>query len=1125
MSLFRSIGSLPRQTRLTMQLSVVLLFAIGFQVSATGISAQTSVSYSGKDVPLEQVFAAVKKQTGYTFVYYTETLQGTHKVTMDVRNLPIERFLETCLKDEPVTYKIIGQTVVITKREKESAVLEDKSVINAEGLTIEIKGRIINKQGEPLGNANIVIMGSNKGTITDANGQFTIKNVAQSDVLLISFVGYKSQSVKIGMRTNDNMVLVLEEANSSLDETVVQAYGTTSRRLSVGNIARVTSTDIEKQPVMNPLQAMQGFVPGLVVTQTSGFSSAPFKVEIRGRNSLNNAFTSDPLYIIDGVPLTILEVGGNSLYSTGSTGFIQNGLVGPARGQSPLFSINPSDIESIEVLKDADATAIYGSRASNGVILITTKKGKAGATKFNIKVTQGVSKVGNYYDMMNTQQYLAMRHEALKNDGTVPTAGNAPDLLVWDTTRYTNWQKQIWGGAGRNTDAQVSLTGGNAQTSFRIGAGYTDNKNILTTTGGDQRGGVSLSMIHRSVNTRWSVSLSAGYSFTKSNMTYLPANAALLAPDAPAIFNNKGNLNYAGWGPLEANFPFASLLQTYTDKGDLLNSNLTINFEIIKGLTFRTSLGYNDAINNQVRLFPIASLDPVTAPKGTAQFGNNSNKGYIIEPQLEYNSFISKGKLNVLAGASSQYTTTDGILTQGSGYTSDLLLTSITTAPTKTSSEFYGQYKYAAIFGRVNYNWENKYILNLNARRDGSSRFGPGKQFGNFGSAGIAWVISEEKWLKDNIAFLSFAKLRATYGITGSDVVGDYQYLTRWGASLATTYNGTTSLLPTQHSNDKFQWQVNKKLETGVDLGFFKDRLNLSVVYYRNQCGNQLVNIVIPAYTGFGTVTGNWPAVVRNEGWEVTANGKIIDSKDFSWTIDANIAINKNKLVSYPGLAQSPYANSLVIGQPVNLRFLLHSTGVNPQTGLATFEDKNKDGIISPTYNSPASDFYTYNLSPKYSGGLGSSFRYKSWQLGIRIYFIKQIGTNALSGQYPGIFSSNALSNLPVSVLSKRWQKPGDISSLPRLTATATDPSFNNFYNLSDGVYTDASFARLSNLSLSYSLPVQYIKRIGMQNCNVFINAQNLFTLTKYQGADPETQTIGTLPTPRIIVGGISFNF
>jgi TonB-linked SusC/RagA family outer membrane protein len=1109
---------LKRETRkivLVMKITAVLLLAAILQVSAKGWG-QEKISLTFNNAPLEQVLNSIHSQANVEFIYRTDYVKDK-KVTVNVSNASLKTVLDLCLHNQQLTYDIFGKNVSIHPEKREEGKPATNGVQFNSRPPGEIRGHVANDKGEPLVGANITVKRTGKGTITDANGNFKLSDVTTDDIIVTSYVGYQSQSVKVGNKAF--VSFLLKDANNELDQVVMQAYGQTTQRFNTGNIAKVTSEEIAKQPVINPLQALQGRVAGLTVTQTSGYGSAPFKVEIRGRNNINDKFTSDPLYIIDGVPLTISEVAGGSNYAGGSPGFIQNKIGNPANGQSPFFSISPSDIESIEVLKDADATAIYGSRAANGVILITTKKGKAGKTKFNGSFNQGFSAVTRHWEMLNSDQYIQMRKEAFKNDGISMTPTNAYDLITWDNNRYTDWQKIIWGSIGKITDAQIGLSGGNNQTTFRVSSGYTRRTDITTFSGSDQRFSLSQGLGFRSVNQKFFLSFNNIYSFTQSNMVFLPGNSALLPPNGPDIYDSVGKPNYRGWKP--SNYPFTNLFQPYMSKTNFLNSNLILNYELLTGLTLRSSFGYNYADNRQSAFSPISSLDPsIPNQTGSSTFGRNTNRNWIIEPQIEYVRVLAKGRVDALVGGTIQSNLTDGLSVIGSGYTSDLLLGTISNAPGKNANEYSGQYRYAAIFGRINYNWQNKYILNFSARRDGSSRFAEGKQFGNYGAIGAAWIFSQEELIKKNLSILSYGKIRGSYGTTGSDIVGDYQYLTRWSSSGTFPYSGNSVLVPTQHSNEQYHWPTNKKLEAAIDIGLMKDRISFSIAWYRNRCNDQLVSFPLATYTGFNSVTANSPANVQNMGWELNARGIVLQNKNFKWTISFNTGVNKNKLLSYPNLAQSPYFNLYAIGQPLNLVRKLHYTGVNSQTGLYTFEDRNKDGIITTNKTDSTDDRFIIDANPKFIGGLGTNFSYKGIELSLFFNLVKQKGINALYsvGATPG-----SINNIPVTVFNNHWQKTGDQSEFAKFT-TGSDISFTNFYN-SDAVYTDASYIRLSTLSIAYSLPEKFIKKIGFQSIRLLINAQNIFTITKYKGIDPETQNFGGMPPSKVVTGGISFNF
>lgn len=1091
-----------------MKLITLFITIACLQVSAATFAQR--VTLSEKNAPLSEVFNNIQRQSGYQF-FYKGDLLGNAKVTIEVKDVTVQQAMDIALKDLPLSYTITSNIIVIKHKsdpepEKPSTPLPPA----------DVTGRVTNKAGEPLSGATVTIKRTKTGTVSDANGRFSIKGVEQTDILVFSFIGYKTLEVKIGVQTVFNETM--EEATNALDQVAVQAYGQTSQRLNTGDIGVVRAETIEKQPVMNPLLTLEGQVPGLDIVQQSGYASAPVKVEIRGRANIGNS-PADPLYVIDGVPLTVIDVHGSG---TVSPGFIQNGQNGPAGGQSPLFSINPGDIESISVLKDADATAIYGSRGAQGVILITTKKGQAGKTKFDASVEDGITEVTGIYPLLNIQQYLSVRREAFRNDGITPNAANAPDLVVWDPNQNTNWQKALYGKAGHETNAQLSLSGGDARTTFRLSGAYHHEDEITTASGADQKASTAINITHKSINQLFSAELNAQYTYSLSDMKSLPGSITF-APNAPGIYDAQGKPNYAGYAPNSNSYPFASLFQPFSATTNYLNSSLTLRFQPFHGLNISSNFGYNNIQANQQFFEPIASQNPANNPLGQATFGYNNIKNWIIEPQVTYDATISKGKLSVLAGASVQNSFTDGILLNGLGYTNDALLRTITNAPTPIDQDDYGQYKFAAIFGRLNYNWEDKYIINLTARRDGSSKFGPANEFGNFAAVGAAWIFSEENWIKNNLAFLSFGKLRGSYGSTGSDgSVGLYNYLSRYSSNGHQPYGGIVPLQPTQLANPNYQWQVNDKLELALELGFFKDRITLSADYYRDKTGNQLVFYPLPSTAGFNQVIGNLPALVQNSGWEFTLQAKIIDAANFKWSANLNIGFNNNKLLAFPNLAESPYAGKFVVGQPLNITRLLHFTGVDPLTGQYTFQDKNNDGAITNylSNGAPNDDRFVYNLTPPFFGGLGTNLNYKKLALTLFFNFKKQVGPN-LNAQ--GYGAGQFMSNQPIYVLGHEWQKPGDITNVARYTTGSANS--DGYLSQSDAGYTDASFIRLKNLQLSYDLPSALVKKLGMQRWSVFFRGQNLFVITPYKGVDPETQNYNGLPPAKTFTGGLSFHF
>ena len=1093
-----------------MRLKLLLLFAACL-LHCCELFAQEptkKITLTVKKQRLENVFKEVKKQTGYT-VFYNEGLADkikSIKVSFAVKNADVTDVMKLCFKDHGLTYKLIGNAIIILEGNMPAAPGDTKEQTEETNPKFSVSGLILNGQGEMMDNVNVIVKRTGKGAITDKKGEFKIEDILPNDVIRCSMVGYATAEVPVN---GQNMIYVtMAVATNTLDQVVLQGYGKTSQRFATGNITRITAKEIEDQPVSNPLLALQGRVPGLVITQTNGYASAPVNVAIRGVSSLN--LNTEPLYIIDGVPVSVTGQQG-ILYGNSFTG-----------GLSPLFNINPKDIESIDVLKDADATAIYGSRGTNGVVLITTKKGVPNATTFNLNVTQGIQKITRYWDMLNTQQYLQMRREAFKNDGITPTAANAPDLLAWDQDRYTNWQKELWGGTGLNTAISAGLSGGNRQTTFRINGGYSRVTDITVVSGASQRGTMALGLSHTTKDYRFSTDMSVNFANSLVDVVNGSGNPRL-APNSPAIFDKDGNLNWnewnAGGGPDV--FPFGTLKQSNPQRTNALTSSLRLSYKPFKGFSFNTLFGYTYTQNANDFFNPITSQNPNKNPVGYASFNTNRVSGWNIEPQADYHFLLGEASVDVLLGAT--LTSSSGVATSvvGRGYTDDNLLYSIVNAPVierPTDAYFYS--KYLGAFARISYNLKNRYVINLNGRRDGSSNFGPGRQFGNFGSIGVAWIASEEEWMDKILpSFISNVKFRGSYGTTGNTGGSTYQYLSLWGSSASPSqpyplYDGMVPYIPQNPPNQNYYWEQNKKVEGAIEIGLLENTITLSVSHYRNRTGNQITGYPLPQFTGFNSIITNLPATIQNSGWEGLVNAQLLRKKDMSWSVSFNISTNKNLLVSFPDLETSPYASRYKVGYPLTTRYVFHYLGVNPLTGSFAIEDHDKNGDIGAAAGAFNPDSYiSLDAAPQYYGGISSMYRYKQFSLGLQFNFTKQMGENALytSGSF-GSFNNN----IAVEVYKKNWKKPGDITPYP-----AFSTSFNqrdNLFSMSDGAYTDASYIRLSNLSLTYNLPGTWLSKLKMKNCSIGLNAQNIFTITGYKGLDPETRNFGGMPPAKIYV-------
>nr|WP_315233399.1 SusC/RagA family TonB-linked outer membrane protein [uncultured Flavobacterium sp.] len=954
----------------------------------------------------------------------------------------------------------------------------------------------------PLPGVTISIKGKRNNTVSsDFNGQYILSATA-TDTLIVSFIGFKTAIVPIKGRKTVN--IQLQEDITSLQEVRVNAgYYSVKEKERTGSIARITAKDIEKQPVTNVLAAMQGRMAGVNIVQSSGIAGSGFDIKIRGQNSLRTDGNA-PLYIIDGVPYASDPIG---------VGYTATVMPLPT---SPLNNINPGDIESIEILKDADATAIYGSRGANGVVLLTTKKGKAGKTTFSFNLNRGTAQVTRFADLMKTEQYLEMRREAFANDGVTIYPANAYDVNgTWDLNRYTDWQKKLTGGTAQITNVQSSISGGSALTQFLISGNYGKETTVFPGDFNYQKGNIRVNLNHTSEDKRFKTNFAAGYTLQDNDQPAkdYTVESRTLAPNAPALYDEEGNLN---WENGTFNNPLRNLQGEFLAKTYDLVSNLMLSYRLLPNMEIKSNLGFTDLKHQESSSQPSTVYDPaweVGPEYSLISIGNSTRQSWIIEPQLNYRQNLQDDlELDVLLGSTFQQQTARKLVQRASGFTSNSLINNLAAASDiAVDIDDYSVYKYQAFFGRVNLNWKKKYIFNLTGRRDGSSRFGPGKQFAAFGAVGAVWLFSEESFLTNSV--LSFGKLRTSYGITGSDQIGNYQFFDTYSAT-GGNYQGVIGLVPTRLFNPNFAWETNRKLEVALEMGFLKDKIFLTLAFFSNRSSNQLVGTPLPSTTGFTSIQANLDATVQNSGIEVTLRTLNLETKNFSWSTSFNATALNNKLLSFPDLEASTYRNQFAIGAPLNIRKMYHFEGANPQTGFYQFKDVNGDGKITADADKTA----IVDLNPKFYGGLQNQIRYKNWQLDFLFQFVKQQNLNTAAVGFPGMLGNQA------AALSNHWQKPGDIATYQRFTtgmdAGAVAAQIN--YYSSDGVVTDASFIRLKNIALSYNLPKNWL---GCAACKIVMEGQNLLTFTHYKGADPEFLTTNSLPPLKIVTAGIQLNF
>lgn len=1033
---------------------------------------------------LKEAFDQIADKTKIVIIYSDINEVTKKEVTIHVKEKALNQVLDDLLPRYKLSYQVIDDKIVIIQTGvRLNPSKDDKRQSQAN----PIKGKVTDSNGGTLPGATVKLKESSTIVITDQNGDFEISPLKTTGILIVSFVGYQTIEVPFNTNISERLIIILKADANSLNEVQVIGYGTTTKRFNTGNTSTIKSSQIENQPVSNLLAAIQGQAPGVFVQTQNGLPGGNIKIQIRGQGSL--ASGTDPLFIIDGVPFLSAPI----YNAFGSAGGANGGI-------SPFSIINPDDIESISILKDADATAIYGSRAANGVVLITTKKGAIGKDNFTVDVNQGISRVSRLNSYLNLQQYLKLRNDAYKNDGLIPDVNSAPDLLVWDTTKSTNWQKYFYGGSANVTNVQASLSGGDANTHYLVNLNYHDEGTILPGNENYKKGGGYLNIDHTSTNKKFYTSFNVNYSGDDNRTLYNSTGdgGGSTPPDFP-IYNSDGSYNWTITNPV------AILYQKQHSTTSYLNANTVAKYSFTPGFDAKLNIGYNTYKLNQVATLPVSSEDPSYSPIATAFFANNSSNRYIIEPQFDYVKHFNDGVLTALLGGTYQHIITQGNYIEGDGVSNPDLLGNIGAASILTgNSDSYSEYKYESVFGRINYNWRQKYLINVNLRRDGSSRFGPGRQFGNFYAVGGGWIFSEEKFIKDNLGFLSYGKIRSSYGLTGNDQISDYQYLSTYRSG--TTYGAISTLTPSKVANPNYSWETTKKFELALELGFLKDRVLVTTAWYKNTSGNQLISYAIPYITGFATYQANFPAVIQNTGLEVELNTQPIKGSNFSWNASLNITLPKNKLVSFPGLAMSSYATTYIVGQDLSIVKAFQFLGVNPQTGLAEYKDANKDGQLSFLDDAVIAG----KTSPQLFGGFSNDFNYKGIQLDVFFEFVK----HSLPAYVPAL--GTGVINDPQYVVN-RWEKPGDV-----VTISGATTNYANFQDASTSFFTDASYIRLKNLALSYNFKSSLLQKWKLKGIKIYVRGENLFVIANKQRFDPEiSSTAGAIPPLKTLTAGI----
>ncbi|RAV98172.1 SusC/RagA family TonB-linked outer membrane protein [Pseudochryseolinea flava] len=961
-----------------------------------------------------------------------------------------------------------------------------------------IEGTVTSTEdGAVFPGVSVVVSGTSKGTVTNTEGKYSIQVDANENVLIFSFVGMLPIEERIDNRLVINVAMNPDV--SQLSEVVVVGYGTEHKKMLTGSVGVVKSDAIKDLPVSTVDGILQGQTAGVQVMQNSGTPGGGMSVRVRGTTSLSGS--GQPLYVIDGIPVT-----------TGD--YAQVGYEG--QGINALSDLNPSEIESVSVLKDAAAAALYGARGSNGIVLITTKRGKSGKSQITFNTYSGVQQVWRTLDMLNAQQWMEYR-----NDLAGTTVFTEDDMK--NNTIDTDWQDVIFRTAPI-TNYDLSASGGNEKTRFFISGSYFDQEGILIGTG-FKRLNTRVNLDH-TISNKLKVGTSIGLSYSKSDR--VESDASLHGPlpngiSTPAIFpvyNPDGSYNQDG--------PYSNALSI---ANEATNENFTYRaianvfaeYTILPGLTFSSKWGV-DFYNLREHAF---EFNTVQGSKynglGFETFRNVLN--VVSNNILRYETTFDLHNIELMGGYSFEMFENHSMYARGQDFADESLqyLNAATTFVGTTASP--GEKGIQSFFGKVNYNYASKYLLGITARVDASTNFGDNNKYGIFPAASLAWRMSEEDFIKNNITAISELKLRGSYGLLGNDNIESFLFAPLYTPG---SYSSKPAISPKHLPNPDLKWESTAQLDIGIEIGLFNDLLTLTADYYNKQTKDLLLDQPLPPSSGFPGVVTNI-GKMENKGIELSAGVNTVLGP-VRWTSNFNISFNRNKVKKLyddqPMDDLGRGGNRVMVGQPLAIFYNYKSLGVDPSTGDIVFADTNIDGEITSEDRTIIG-----NPNPKYIGGFTNTFAYKGFDLSVFLQFT--YGNDVFNGSRLFLESLQGGDN-QIEAVTRRWKNPGDITDIPRATSDASKAAENK--RASSRFIEDGSYLRIKNVTLGYNFNREIISKINLTGLRIYASTQNLFTFTNYNGLDPEVnysgnslQVVGTdfftFPQARTFTLGLNVKF
>jgi TonB-linked SusC/RagA family outer membrane protein len=1059
---------IPSKIILTMKLSVILMTIACIQVSASAISQKLSLSV--ENAPMEQVIKMIKKRSGYMFIYNDEILKRARPVTMNVSGGTLEQVLDECFENQPLTYSLIDKTIVVKPRELEPV----KEQPPVEVKKLDVKGKVTDEKGEALPGVSIVLKGTQQGTASNSEGNFSLEVPDDKSILVFSFVGYISQETVVGSRGSIEIKLKVDD--KALDEVVVVGYGSVKKSDLTGSVSSIKSEEINAVPAANVMQALSGRAPGVQVKQNTGAPGAAVSVRIRGTNSIQGG--NEPLYVIDGFPIS---------------------------GQ-PL-TINNSDIESIEILKDASAVAIYGSRGANGVVLITTKTGKEGKMRVQFESSFGVQQLRKKLDLMNATEYGQFYNILSKNEGREPYY--TQDQINGFGKGF-DWQDFIYQKAPIQNHS-LNISGGNEKTLFSVSGSFFGQDGIIKGSNYN-RYSLRTNITHNlssKLKASFSTTLTRNHTSRQNSGGGLQGqtliSASLVAAPTLTPFNEDGTYRVLSTPlPVIVINPLNFMRETI-DKGfsNKILANGSFAYEPVKGLIFKVYGGVesSDERNDYYRKINFYNSQS-NASVSTTQFTSLVNENTVSYQK----TFGAKHSISAVGGFTYQDFVNMSLSGSGTGFLSDatesynLASASIPGIP----GSGYSKSALVSYLGRVNYSFNNRILATVSFRSDGSSKYSEGNKWGFFPSGALAWKLKEEAFLVNN-ELISDLKVRASWGRTGSQAIDAYATLNQLSSGKTVFGDALYNVFaPSSRLPGNLKWETTEQTDFGIDLAILQNRIQITADYYNKNTKDLLNSVRLPTSTGFESTIRN-VGKIRNRGFEFSANASILDGP-FKWDLNGNIAFNKSRVVKLYGGQQILTGGVSVLifqdnitllkeGEPLGAFYGYQETGYDDK-GVIQYQDTNNDGVINLN-----DKVILGNPNPKFIYGLNSSISFKGFDLTVFLQGVQGNKIANISGIGNTLHYSWGM-NMLKDVLTDHWTPENTDAKYPKIGMFQT-------FNFSNRFVENGSYLRLRNIEIGYNLPLEQWNVSRLRNVKIYASGQNLLTLTKYSWWDPEVNSSG----------------